>query len=317
MTATVFFSWQADTPTGTGRNFIERALERAVAGIAADLEVDEPIRNEITVDRDTKGVPGSPPIVDTIFKKIDAAAVFVPDLTFCGTRKDDRPTPNPDVLIEYGWALKAKGHGAIVAVMNTAHGEPKPESMPFDLRHQRNPICYHLPEDADEDQRKAERKRLVGAFERALRDVFQSPQYKAALQPASAAEPFPEQPALDGAARFRKKGEPIGYADNGFYGTKSKAISLADGAALWLRVMPSSGPAHRLRVTDIETQMTGNNNFVFPFGGEDFSSFNRIRGSDGFGACAIERGREGITPCLAYTFTTSEIWKSTYTSMKR
>lgn len=98
MPNTVFFSWQADTPTREGRNFIERALECAVARISADTTVEEAQR-ELEVDRDTKGVPGSPPIVETIFGKIDGAAVFLPDLTFIGKRPDGRPTPNPNVLI--------------------------------------------------------------------------------------------------------------------------------------------------------------------------------------------------------------------------
>jgi hypothetical protein len=38
--------------------------------------------------------------VDTIFRKIDGTAIFVPDLTFVGKRADGRPTPNPNVLIE-------------------------------------------------------------------------------------------------------------------------------------------------------------------------------------------------------------------------
>ena len=90
-----------------GRISSERALERAVGKIGEDTKLEEAVR-DLEVDCDTKGVPGSPPIVDTIFRKIDAATVFVPDLTFVGTRPDGRPSPpNPNVLIEYGWALKS------------------------------------------------------------------------------------------------------------------------------------------------------------------------------------------------------------------
>jgi hypothetical protein len=53
--------------------------------------VEEAVR-DLSVDRDTKDVPGSPPIVDTIFREIDNAAVFVPDLTFVGDRLDGRRT---------------------------------------------------------------------------------------------------------------------------------------------------------------------------------------------------------------------------------
>ena len=36
--------------------------------------------------KDTQNVPGSPPIADTIFGKIDGAAAFLSDLTFVATR---------------------------------------------------------------------------------------------------------------------------------------------------------------------------------------------------------------------------------------
>jgi hypothetical protein len=133
MPSTIFFSWQADTKTRSGRNFIERALTRAASRISEDTEVEEAVREGLTVDRDTMGVAGSPPIVETIFRKIDQAAVFVPDLTFTGKRLDGRPTPNPNVLVEYGWALKSLGYGRIVPVMNIAHGDPIADAMPFNM----------------------------------------------------------------------------------------------------------------------------------------------------------------------------------------
>ncbi len=88
MSRTVFFSWQSDRSTAEGRNLIEKALDMAVANIANDLTVEEAVREGLRVDKDTKGVPGSPPIFETILDKIDKASVFVADLTFCGTRSD-------------------------------------------------------------------------------------------------------------------------------------------------------------------------------------------------------------------------------------
>jgi hypothetical protein len=55
MGATVFFSWQVDTPTGTGRNFLRKALEDACEVIASDAAVDDAHR-ELAVDSDTQGV---------------------------------------------------------------------------------------------------------------------------------------------------------------------------------------------------------------------------------------------------------------------
>jgi len=75
MTHHIFFSWQSDIDTGVGRNLIERALERAIGSLKADADID-PVDRELAADRDTIDVPGSPPIVDTIFGKIDRATVF-------------------------------------------------------------------------------------------------------------------------------------------------------------------------------------------------------------------------------------------------
>jgi len=151
MPHTVFFSWQADRPPLNGKDLVERALERATARISEDTTVEKAVR-DLTVDRDTKGLPGSPPIVDSIFHKIDKAAVFVPDLTFVGERADGRPTPNPNVMIEYGWALKSLTHARIVPVINTAFGKPTAESMPFDMRHLLYPTVYSGPDRLGRDR---------------------------------------------------------------------------------------------------------------------------------------------------------------------
>jgi len=115
MPSTIFFSWQSDTPSRGGRNFFEEALKSAIQRLSNDIQVDEPGREPLQLDKDTKNVPGSPPVVDTILRKIDRAAVFVPDLTFVAQRGNGDPMPNPNVLIEYGYALKSVGHNRIVA----------------------------------------------------------------------------------------------------------------------------------------------------------------------------------------------------------
>jgi hypothetical protein len=150
MAHTLFFSWQSDTPADIGLEFIEAALGLAIKALAEDAVIKRAIRDEgMMVDRDTQGVSGVPPIVDTIFDKIDSATIFVPDLTFVGKRMDRRPTPNPNVLLEYGWALKALRYPRIVPVMNVAFGEPTGVTMPFDMRHLRHPKCtYCLPKGA-------------------------------------------------------------------------------------------------------------------------------------------------------------------------
>src|SRR5438552_12222613 len=120
MADTVFYSWQTDLPSPTNRSFIETALEAATK----TLREDGSIQVEPVVDRDTAGIPGSPDISSTIFGKIDQARVFVCDVSIInqGTKEERRLTPNPNVLIELGYAFKALGAHRILMVMNAAFG---------------------------------------------------------------------------------------------------------------------------------------------------------------------------------------------------
>lgn len=90
--ATVFYSWQSDRDTTTNRNLVERALGDAIKALTTEASIEEAERSadSLQLDKDTKGVPGSPPITQTIFAKIDRATAFVADLTFVGQRTDGR-----------------------------------------------------------------------------------------------------------------------------------------------------------------------------------------------------------------------------------
>jgi hypothetical protein len=124
MKQVIFYSWQSDLPNSTNRGFILEALESAAAAIAADASVEiEPV-----VDRDTQGVPGSPDIASIFFSKITSADAFVADVSIIA-RAEGRATPNPNVLIELGYALKAIGHGNLILVFNRAFG--RIEELPF------------------------------------------------------------------------------------------------------------------------------------------------------------------------------------------
>ncbi len=127
----VFYSWQSDLPNGTNRSLIENALEMAVE----NLKSDEDLSVEPVLDRDTAGVAGSPDIGQTIFSKIQNATAFVCDVSIINHQAAGRPMPNPNVLIELGYALKALGAAKVVMVMNTQFA--KPEALPFDLKQKR------------------------------------------------------------------------------------------------------------------------------------------------------------------------------------
>lgn len=162
---TVFYSWQSDSSSRTNRNFIEDALERAVR----DIKKEGLFSVVPVIDRDTKDIPGAPNIGETILQKIDNSQVFLCDVTIINPLRQatDRPTPNPNVLVELGYALKALGPHRIIMVLNKAYG--KVEELPFDLRFKRV-MTYELA--AEVDSRAEERAKLVSQIEGALESII-------------------------------------------------------------------------------------------------------------------------------------------------
>lgn len=159
----VFYSWQSDLPNSTNRTFIENALKKA----AKTIKDDETIEIEPVIERDTQGVAGSPEIARTIFQKIEQADIFVCDISIINLNTSGRLTPNPNVLIELGFAIHALGEKRIVMVLNKAYGDP--ELLPFDLRTRRNMAYKLLPEM---DDRSAVRKSLENDLTNALLAIF-------------------------------------------------------------------------------------------------------------------------------------------------
>ncbi|WP_315810786.1 hypothetical protein [Bradyrhizobium sp. SZCCHNR3107] len=191
----LFFSWQSDTPNSVGRTLIETCLERAIGVLQADADID-PADRDIAVDRDTLDVPGSPPIMETIFGKIDRAAVFLSDLTYVAQRNGGGRTPNPNVCIEHGWALKALSWRRVIAVMNTAMGHPDEYELPFDVRHTRRPILFSCPENADADTRRAAKDVLTKQLIVALKAIFGDATARAEVHRAVPADPHPNDVEL-------------------------------------------------------------------------------------------------------------------------
>ncbi|MFZ0954036.1 MAG: hypothetical protein WAN17_17325 [Candidatus Sulfotelmatobacter sp.] len=304
MSIKIFFSWQSDRSTTEGRNLIEKALEKAVSVLAADVEIQKAVRDGIRVDKDTRDIPGSPKIFETILAKIEEAAIVVCDLTFIGTRPNGDPMPNPNVLIEYGYALKAIGERRILLVMNSAYGEPRRETMPFDLLGHRFPITYHAPERAEEAERKAARNQLAEVFESALRTFFESEEYRNSLP-----KPIPilYREPKNGRARFRAKGDAIGLRQHPFAditGSPQDELFLAEGPSTWLRVGPQNPAGKTRKVNELED--VSRSIILLPFY-EPGPSIGSVRGVDGYGFYRSE-GLTEPTGSLVYVFTDGEVW---------
>jgi hypothetical protein len=153
-----FWSWQSDNHQPSGRYFVRDVLGRLAVELNVDATEDAERPEEdtdnirIEVDHDTLGIGGSPPIADTILRKIREAAVFVADVTPVGKTEGGKQMPNPNVMIELGYAMKVLEHERIVLVMNTVKGAAL-KHLPFDLRHWRAPITYALRHDIGEERR--------------------------------------------------------------------------------------------------------------------------------------------------------------------
>jgi hypothetical protein len=191
----IFYSWQSDLDPALTRNFIEEALTRAVKR----LNRDDDVFVEAVIDRDTSGVAGTPGIAETIFQKIDESDVFICDVSIINKtseeeskpnlfrqlvrlvaqailertfqyRRIERPTPNPNVLIELGYAAARIGWEHVILVQNTAYGDLG--GLPFDLRSRRIVPFNLSAKESRPDERPKLRDQLESALRKALGEML-------------------------------------------------------------------------------------------------------------------------------------------------
>lgn len=115
----IFYSWQSDQPK------TRAAIKSAITEAAEKF-------NSVSIIEATSNRTGSPDIVDSLLEHIDEADLLVADLTpfYVFEKKDGavKKSPNPNVLIELGYASKTLGWDRIICVVD---GEP--DDLPFDI----------------------------------------------------------------------------------------------------------------------------------------------------------------------------------------
>ena len=126
MNIRIFYSWQSDLPADKTKDIIQSGIDSAISNLKGVAS--------IVADRDTKGVLGSDSIDKIIFEKIQQCDIFVADVSVID-QYASKPAPNPNVLLELGYAAGVIGWENIICVMNTEYGDV--ESLPFDLRQHR------------------------------------------------------------------------------------------------------------------------------------------------------------------------------------
>jgi hypothetical protein len=158
----VFYSWQSDSPKKTNLNAIREAIRIAAKEIAA-------VRSDLRIQPDeaTRGTSGSPNIALKILEKIEAADVFIADVTTITPREAQRPCPNPNVSYELGYAISHLGWDRVILLFNTAFGD-FPKDLPFDLVQQRaSPYRLTSSDSA------SVRRNLVGLLKTAIDAVIE------------------------------------------------------------------------------------------------------------------------------------------------
>ncbi len=96
-------------------------------------------------------------IPNTLLSKISRCGIFLCDLTFVTESRSHsgakKRHSNPNVIFEFGYAVRSIGFDRVIAVMNTAYGHPN-EQM-FDTK-RRHAITFSLGETATEQEIQAE-----------------------------------------------------------------------------------------------------------------------------------------------------------------
>lgn len=166
MKCTIFYSWQSDLPNKDNRSFIENCIEKSIKKIKVGFEVGL----TVALDRDTKKMVGTPDIAGTIFDKIAKADVFICDISIINGDDQGRKCPNPNVLLELGYAVKTLGWDRIICFYNIKYGSI--DNVPFDLSHRRI-FCYNS--DKANEKEEVSRALAVGIKEMMSKGLVGNP----------------------------------------------------------------------------------------------------------------------------------------------
>lgn len=162
----IFYSWQSDILSKLNRALIESAIKKAVSNISDSTEP----KLSIEIDQDARDKSGSPDLASELFRKIRNADIFIGDVSIVGQigRKDKpRHVPNPNVMIEHGYALSKHGQERVLAICNSWHGTP--EDLPFDIRHRR--VIQYRATSREKNLEQIQ-ENLSGQIERELRPII-------------------------------------------------------------------------------------------------------------------------------------------------
>jgi hypothetical protein len=284
----VFYAWQSDRPERFNRYLIRFALNLAAKNIAADPTVGIRVR----IDADTEGVHGHCPVTETILKKIAVCDAFVPDLTFVASTEAGKLNPNPNVMLEYGYALRARSFSVMIPIMNTAYGPAK--ELPFDMGHLRFPVRYDLPATAKNAERRAVRKALTEELETIIRGMI--------AEGAGAADrtPFSEAAATTSPAFFFPRNATIAS----FGSPGEQEYKFEGDKAVYVRLFPKTSEGQPKIGRSVIRDLVYHKRSLSPMSYAPAG----IASSNDFGWACIDPSGNTTTKNICQAFPSGELW---------
>ncbi len=284
----VFYAWQSDRPERFNRYLIRFALNFAAKNISADPTVGIRVR----IDADTEGVDGHCPVTETILKKIAVCDAFVPDLTFVASTEAGKLIPNPNVMLEYGYALHARSFSVMIPVMNTAYGAAK--ELPFDMGHLRFPVRYDLPSTAKNAERRAVRKALTEELETIIRGMI--------AEGVGAADrtPFPEAAATTSPAFFFPRNATIASFGN----PGEQEYKFEGDKAVYVRLFPRTSEGQPKIGRSVIKDLVHDKRSLGPMS----YALTGIASSNDFGWACIDPSGNTTAKNICQAFPSGELW---------
>jgi hypothetical protein len=160
MKLNILYSWQSDLPNNKNRTFIEQCIIKSCKNVSDKISEI----SAISIESDSRGESGTPDLIDAIFSKIDICDIFICDISIINSGSDKRKVPNPNVLIELGYAAKRLGWNNIICLFNKEFANV--EDLPFDIR-SRKPLIYNTYEGISNEKGK-----VISILERNIEDIF-------------------------------------------------------------------------------------------------------------------------------------------------
>lgn len=145
MKVNIFYSWQSDLPNSKNRNLIESCLRKAIRLLKDEIKEV----SEFSIESDSRNDIGTPDLTESIFSKIEKCDILIADISIINVQSNYRRTPNPNVLLEVGYASKAISWSNILCLFNSEFGDI--ELLPFDIR-TRKPIVYNTQDGTSESK---------------------------------------------------------------------------------------------------------------------------------------------------------------------